>query len=174
MKKFSWKTLVVAILFVCLIGYSIFSLNALPSTPVEADFDSTEAFSQAMDQYLANKKQVHAYITVGVLCVSALGFALEAAPVAVIAMVMPIFFGLTGILPVSEAFSGFSNPTTNISAVFACFNNIGPGLEAVGPTCNFSQYSDLSKLVLSWAMLAGRLEIFPMLILFSRGTWKKR
>ena len=67
---------------------------------------------------------------------------------------------------------GFSTGT-NFSAVLACFNNIGPGLEAVGPTCNFGAYSDLSKLVLSWAMLAGRLEIFPMLILFSRGTWKK-
>ena len=63
---------------------------------------------------------------------------------------------------------------TNFSAVLCTFNNIGPGLEAVGPTCNFSQFSDLSKLVLSWAMLAGRLEIFPMLILFSQGTWKKR
>ena len=63
---------------------------------------------------------------------------------------------------------------TNFSAALCTFNNIGPGLEAVGPTCNFSQYSDLSKLVLSWGMLAGRLEIFPMLILFSRGTWKKR
>jgi len=62
---------------------------------------------------------------------------------------------------------------TNFSAVLACFNNIGPGLEAVGPTCNFSAYSDLSKLVLSWAMLAGRLEIFPILVLFSRDTWKK-
>ena len=68
---------------------------------------------------------------------------------------------------------GFSTGT-NFSAVLACFNNIGPGLEAVGPTCNFGAYSDLSKLVLSWSMLAGRLEIFPMLILFSRGTWKKR
>ncbi len=68
---------------------------------------------------------------------------------------------------------GFSTGT-NFSAVLACFNNIGPGLEAVGPTCNFSAYSNLSKLVLSWAMLAGRLEIFPMLILFSRGTWRKR
>ena len=68
---------------------------------------------------------------------------------------------------------GFSTGT-NFSAVLACFNNIGPGLEAVGPTCNFSQYSNLSKLVLSWAMLAGRLEIFPILILFSRGTWKRR
>ena len=63
---------------------------------------------------------------------------------------------------------------TNFSAALCTFNNIGPGLEAVGPTCNFSAYSDLSKLVLSWGMLAGRLEIFPMLILFSRGTWKKR
>ena len=61
---------------------------------------------------------------------------------------------------------------TNFSAVLCTFNNIGPGLEAVGPTCNFSQFSDLSKIVLSWAMLAGRLEIFPMLILFSRSTWK--
>ena len=68
---------------------------------------------------------------------------------------------------------GFST-ATNFSAVLCTFNNIGPGLEAVGPTCNFSQFSDLSKLVLSWAMLAGRLEIFPMLILFSRDTWKKR
>ena len=63
---------------------------------------------------------------------------------------------------------------TNFSAVLCTFNNIGPGFEAVGPTCNFSGYSNLSKLVLSSAMLAGRLEIFPILILFSRNTWKKR
>jgi trk system potassium uptake protein TrkH len=62
---------------------------------------------------------------------------------------------------------------TNFTAVLACFNNIGPGLEAVGPTCNFSQFSDFSKLVLSMDMLAGRLEIFPILVLFSRSTWKK-
>ncbi len=62
---------------------------------------------------------------------------------------------------------------TNFTAVLACFNNIGPGLEAVGPTCNFAFYSDLSKLVLIFDMLAGRLEIFPMLILFSKITWKK-
>ena len=64
--------------------------------------------------------------------------------------------------------------TTNITAVLACFNNIGPGLEAVGPTCNFSSFSTLSKLVLSFDMLAGRLEIFPILALFSRSTWKHR
>ena len=60
---------------------------------------------------------------------------------------------------------------TNFTAVLACFNNIGPGLEAVGPTCNFAAYSDFSKLVLSADMLAGRLEIFPILLLFSRSTW---
>jgi trk system potassium uptake protein TrkH len=63
---------------------------------------------------------------------------------------------------------------TNFSAVLCTFNNIGPGFEAVGPTCNFSAFSNLSKLVLSWAMLAGRLEIFPILVLFSRSTWKQR
>ena len=62
---------------------------------------------------------------------------------------------------------------TNITAVLSCFNNIGPGLEAVGPTCNFSGYSAFSKLVLIMDMLAGRLEIFPILALFSRGTWKQ-
>ena len=65
---------------------------------------------------------------------------------------------------------GFSI-TTNISALLACFNNIGPGFDAVGPTCNFAAYSPLSKIVLIADMLAGRLEIFPILILFSRSTW---
>jgi len=64
--------------------------------------------------------------------------------------------------------------TTNFTAVLACFNNIGPGLEAVGPTCNFSGFSTLSKLVLSFDMLAGRLEIFPMLVLFSGSTWRRK
>ncbi len=68
---------------------------------------------------------------------------------------------------------GFSI-TTNLSAVLACFNNIGPGFDAVGPTCNYSAYSAFSKIVLTWDMLAGRLEIFPMLILLSRSTWKHR
>ena len=62
---------------------------------------------------------------------------------------------------------------TNFSAVLACFNNIGPGLEAVGPTCNYAAYSWLSKLVLIMDMLAGRLEIFPILVLFSHSTWKQ-
>ena len=64
--------------------------------------------------------------------------------------------------------------TTNISAVLACFNNIGPGLEAVGPVCNYSGYGVLSKLILSVDMLAGRLEIFPILALLSRRTWQRK
>ena len=67
---------------------------------------------------------------------------------------------------------GFST-TTNFSAVLACFNNIGPGLELVGPMGNFSSFSYLSKCILIFDMLAGRLEIFPLLLLFFKGTWKK-
>ena len=62
---------------------------------------------------------------------------------------------------------------TNFSAVLCTFNNIGPGFEAVGPTCNFAAYSALSKFVLSLGMLAGRLEIFPILVLLSRSTWRR-
>lgn len=63
--------------------------------------------------------------------------------------------------------------TTNFTAVAATFNNIGPGFSLVGPTQNFSFFNPLSKIVLIFDMLAGRLEIFPMLILFSPATWKK-
>jgi trk system potassium uptake protein TrkH len=63
---------------------------------------------------------------------------------------------------------------TNFSAVLACVNNIGPGFDSVGPTCNFSGFSVFSKLVLCFDMLAGRLEIFPILILFVKGTWKHK
>ena len=63
---------------------------------------------------------------------------------------------------------------TGLTAVLACFNNIGPGLGLVGPSGNYAGFSDFSKVILSVDMLAGRLEIFPILILFSRGTWKGR
>lgn len=62
--------------------------------------------------------------------------------------------------------------TTNFTAVVATLNNIGPGLSAVGPASNFGAYSDLSKIVMIFDMLAGRLEIFPMLVLLSPYTWK--
>lgn len=64
--------------------------------------------------------------------------------------------------------------TTNFSAVAATLNNIGPGLEMVGPMGNFNIFCDFSKWVLMFDMLAGRLEIFPMLILFSPYTWRTK
>ncbi|RKJ51790.1 TrkH family potassium uptake protein [bacterium 1XD42-54] len=63
--------------------------------------------------------------------------------------------------------------TTNFTAVAATINNIGPGLAVVGPTQNFGSFSDFSKIVLTFDMLVGRLELFPLLILFSRRTWSK-
>ena len=63
--------------------------------------------------------------------------------------------------------------TTSFTAVVATLNNIGPGLELVGPTQNFALFSDFSKYVLMFNMLAGRLEILPMLILFHPSCWKK-
>ena len=62
---------------------------------------------------------------------------------------------------------------TNFTAVTAAINNIGPGLELVGPTENFGFFSAPAKAVLIFDMLAGRLELFPMLLLFTPATWKK-
>ena len=62
---------------------------------------------------------------------------------------------------------------TNFTAVLSCFNNMGPFLEEVGPLGDYSQYSVFGKLLLSADMLAGRLEIFPILVLFSRRTWRR-
>lgn len=63
--------------------------------------------------------------------------------------------------------------TTNFTAIAATFNNIGPGLAGVGPAANFSGFSPLSKWVMMFDMLAGRLEVFPMLLLFTPSTWKR-
>ncbi len=62
--------------------------------------------------------------------------------------------------------------TTNVTAVMATFNNIGPGLNMVGPTGNFGDFSVFSKVILMLDMLIGRLELFPMLVLFAPGMWK--
>ena len=62
---------------------------------------------------------------------------------------------------------------TNFTAVAATLNNIGPGLAQVGPMMNFGSFSGAAKLVLIFDMLAGRLEIFPMLVLFLPDTWRK-
>ena len=63
---------------------------------------------------------------------------------------------------------------SNFTAVAACINNVGPGLGAVGPNGTYADYSVLSKIVLSFAMLLGRLEIYPLVLTLSPGTWTKR
>jgi len=62
---------------------------------------------------------------------------------------------------------------TTVSAVFSCLGNVGPGLDTVGPLGNYGAFSDLGKLLLTLCMLIGRLEIFPILILFAPSTWKR-
>lgn len=61
----------------------------------------------------------------------------------------------------------------SFSAALTCLSNVGPGLAAIGPTGNFSGFSDLSKLALSLCMIVGRLEIFPILVMFSARTWRR-
>ncbi|MBR3484244.1 MAG: TrkH family potassium uptake protein [Lachnospiraceae bacterium] len=63
--------------------------------------------------------------------------------------------------------------TTNFTAVLATLNNMGPGMNKVGPTCNFAFFSDLSKLTLIFDMLAGRLELFPLILVITPTSWKK-
>jgi len=70
------------------------------------------------------------------------------------------------------SFNGLDE-TTNFTAVVATINNIGPGLNLVGPTSNYDVFSDLSKWTLIFDMLAGRLELFPIVLLMSPATWKK-
>lgn len=64
--------------------------------------------------------------------------------------------------------------TTNFTSVVSMLSNIGPGLNLVGPTRNFSIFSVFSKFVLMFDMLAGRLELFPMMILFMPSTWRRK
>ena len=80
---------------------------------------------------------------------------------------------LTGVI--SVVLLSLNNFTfeTNVTAVISCMNNIGPGLGMVGPTGNFAAFSGFSKLLLSFDMLAGRLEFLPILLLFSSTTWKR-
>ena len=71
------------------------------------------------------------------------------------------------------SFDGFDF-ATNFSAALACLSNIGPGLSLVGPMGSYAIFSPLSKLVLILAMLLGRLEIYPILLLFVPAMWKRR
>ncbi len=82
---------------------------------------------------------------------------------------MIIFFAIL----LALSFSDFDF-LTNFTAAATCFNNVGPGLGAVGPLSNFAGYSSIYQLILSFAMLLGRLEIFPILLAFAPSTWKKK
>lgn len=84
-------------------------------------------------------------------------------------LVMYFFILLFGTLAISLDGYDF---TTNFTAVLSCISNIGPGLELVGPAANFGFFSNGSKLLLSFIMLAGRLELFPILILFNVNLYK--
>lgn len=84
-------------------------------------------------------------------------------------MAYTLFFGAS-LLIISTQAPDF---TTAFSAVAATINNIGPGLATVGPTGNYAGFSNVSKLVLTFTMIAGRLEILPVLVLFSPRTWSK-
>ena len=63
---------------------------------------------------------------------------------------------------------------TNLTAAVTCFNNVGPGLAGVGPASNFAAYSPFAKLLLSFAMLLGRLEIYPLIIALHPGNWFRK
>lgn len=85
------------------------------------------------------------------------------------------FFAYLSILAVGILIVSIDNfPfTTTTTAVITCLSNVGPGLDLIGPAGNFSIFSDLSKLVLSLCMILGRIEIFPILVLFSQNAWKR-
>lgn len=85
---------------------------------------------------------------------------------------MATYFILFAISMAVVTLDGFTM-TTNFTAVAATLNNVGPGLSGVGPMMNYHAFSDLSKFVLMFDMLAGRLELFPVLLCFYPPTWKK-
>ena len=84
-----------------------------------------------------------------------------------------IFISSVLLLSFDNYVVNYNDMVTNFTAVLSALGNIGPGLEAVGPTQNFAFFSPLSKIVLIFDMLLGRLDIFPMLLLFSPTTWKR-
>ena len=91
-----------------------------------------------------------------------------------LAIYVLIFFAVFIILSIDPRVPAEGALETNFSAAASAFNNIGPGFSAVGPTCNFGFYSPVSKIVLIFAMLLGRLEIYPILASLSPTTWFKR
>lgn len=90
-----------------------------------------------------------------------------------VSVFMTVYFATVAVSFLLVSLDGCST-VTNITAVLACVNNIGPGLDLVGPMGNYSHFSNLSKLILAFNMLLGRLEFFPILILLTPSTWRKK
>ena len=85
-----------------------------------------------------------------------------------------IYVGIVCLTTIILSFDAFGDVFSNFSATLACISNVGPGLtELIGPMASYAGYSAFSKVILTLVMLAGRLEIFPMIILFAPRTWKK-
>lgn len=84
-----------------------------------------------------------------------------------------LYAGITAIVFLILSFEPFSMET-NLSAAVSCFNNVGPGFASVGPACSYAGYSAFSKIVLSFVMLFGRLEIYPLLLILFPSTWFKK
>ena len=85
-----------------------------------------------------------------------------------------LYIGLFGLFCFLVSFQPGFDGVSNFTAVASCLNNIGPGLKLVGPTLSFAGYAPVLKLVLAFAMLFGRLELYPMLISMSPSTWVKK
>ena len=85
-------------------------------------------------------------------------------------LILVIFVAGTFVLSI-DTYGDFE---TNVTAMAACLNNVGPGFSKVGPIGNFSGFNVISKLVLAFSMLIGRLEIYPMLLLFNPKVWMNK
>jgi len=99
------------------------------------------------------------------------GRCLDNATVSGVTSYLAIYIFCFGIILFILSFDTVYDFETNFSATAACFNNVGPGFGGVGPASSFAAYSAVSKWVLSLAMLLGRLEIYPMILLFSPYVW---
>lgn len=114
---------------------------------------------------LAHPKYVHALRLDG-----------KPVPESVVRSVLAYFSVIVALVFVSILLVAFNGHDfeTSVSAVFACIFNVGPGFSAVGPVQNYTCFSDFTKIVLTLDMLIGRLEVWPMLLLFNPSTWRSR
>jgi len=128
MKK-NLKPIIVIALVAVLIVFSVLQLSALPEAPAETAFETAELYEEALGAHNAVVKDTHAKITIGLLLVAAVSFALEAFPIAGTAMFLPIFLGLTGVLSFKEAFAGFADSTV---ILFAAMFVLGAALFQTG------------------------------------------